>query len=154
MKTIKNISFIILISILMTSLANYLESVFLYKYLKENLIGLLLTLLAINTATMGLTASKIQDILIRFPGFDFSEPIKEMKLSLFEQIILIAISIVNLTIQGSLKISFENKENICNVILLSILIYSIKILWDTGNSVFIIIEELQKMEDREKHSDA
>ena len=153
MKIIKNISFFIVMSLVMTLLANFLESTFLYKYLKENIIGLLLTLLAINTATLGLIASKIQDIIVQFPNFNFSSTIKEMKLSLLEQIILISIGVVNLTVQSSGKIIFEGKESVCNVILVSILIYSINILWDTGNAVFVVIEELQKMRKNEEKED-
>lgn len=150
MRIIKNISFYIVMSIVITFVSNYLESKFLFTYLKENILGLLLTLLAINTATLGLIASKIQDIIIQFPSFNFSSTIKEMKLSLLEQIILISSSIITLIIQDSSKISFENKEIICNIILVSVLIYSISILWDTGKAVFVIIEQIQKFNSKDK----
>ena len=150
MKIIKNISFFIVISILIVLLANYLETDFLFKYLQNNIIGLLLTLLAIITATLGLIASKIQDILVKYPEFDFSPTIREMKMALLEQIILIAVSILCLIIQDSLKITFDLKEFICNTILVTVLIYTISILWDTGKSVFIIIDELQKLKNNTK----
>lgn len=143
MKIIKNISFFIVLSIIITFIANYLDSDFLFIYLKTSILGLLLTLLAINTATLGLIASKIQDIILQFPNFNFSKTIKEMKLSLLEQIILISLSIIVLIIQDSCKIIFENKENICNIILVAVLIYSINILWDTGKAVFVVIEQIQ-----------
>lgn len=122
-----------------------MESDFLFKYLQENIIGLLLTLLAINTATLGLIASKIQDIVVDYPKFDFSSTIKEMKTSLLEQIILICTSVITLLLLDSNKIDFAYKTEIGNVILTTVLIYSVTILWDTGKAVFVVIEELQNM---------
>lgn len=145
MKLVKNISFFIIIAIIITFLGATLESKFLFKFLQENIISLLLILLAINTTTLGLIASKIQDIVVKIPEMDFSDTIKEMKTSLLEQIILIIASVFCLLLMDSNKISFEYKNEIGNVILISIFIYAINILWDTGKSVFIIIEELQKM---------
>lgn len=145
MKTIKNISFFIVLATIVTLFSNFLESKFLFDYLKNNIIGLLLTLLAINTATLGLIASKIQDITVQFPKFDFSNTIYEMKTSLLEQIILISLSIITSIFLDSCKVCFDYKIEICNIILVAILIYSINILWDTGKAVFVIIEELQKM---------
>ena len=71
MKNIKNVSFYIVLSIIVTMITNYLESPFLFKYLQNSIISLQITLLAINTATLGLIASKIQDITIQFPKFDY-----------------------------------------------------------------------------------
>lgn len=129
----------------MTILGKILDSDFLFMYLKESIIGLLLTLLAINTATSGLIASKIQDIIVNQPKIDFSDTIKEMKRSLLEQIILISLSIITLLLMDSTKLTFLFKVEISNVILVSILAYSINILWDTGKAVFVIIEELHKL---------
>lgn len=145
MKTAKNISFFIVIALFIALVGEGLESRFLFKYLQENIIGLLLTLLAINTATLGLIASKIQDIVIKYPSMDFSSTIKEMKKSLLEQIVLIIISVVILLLVDSVKITYEFKDLMGNVILTTVLIYAVNILWDTGRGVFIIIEELQKL---------
>lgn len=150
MNTIKNISFYIVLGIIITLLGKFLESDFLFKYLKENIIGLLLTLLAINTATLGLIASKIQDIVVDYPKFDFSSTIKEMKTSLLEQIILICTSVITLLLLDSNKIDFVYKTDIGNIILTTVLIYSVIILWDTGKAVFVVIEELQNMNKNKK----
>lgn len=143
--TIKNISFIIVSSTIVVIICNYLKTDFLFKYLTNNLISLLLTLLAINTATLGLIASKMQDIVTDKPQFDFSNTIKEMKISLIEQIILISVTIVTLVLQDSKVVVVNHKDLVSNIILVGVLIYSIDILWDTGNSVFVVIEELQKI---------
>ncbi len=148
MKLAKNISFFIVIAILISLIGKGLESKFLFTYLQQNIIGLLLTLLAINTATLGLIASKIQDIVVKHPKMDFSITIKEMKKSLLEQIILIIVSIVCLLIMDSAKITYEFKDIIGNTILSAVLIYAVNILWDTGKGVFVIIEELQKMNNK------
>ncbi|WP_149304493.1 hypothetical protein [Pareuzebyella sediminis] len=150
MNTIKNLSFYIVLGIIITFLGKFLESDFLFRYLKENIIGLLLTLLAINTATLGLIASKIQDIVVDYPKFDFSSTIREMKASLLEQIILICSSVVTLLLLDSNKIDFLYKRDIGNVILTTVLIYSVTILWDTGKAVFVVIEELQNMNKNNK----
>lgn len=150
MKVIKNISFFLILGLIISFIAKFFESDFLFQYLKDNIIGLLITLLAINTATTGLIASKMQDLLVNYPTFDFSNTIKEMKLSLLEQIILIGISILSLILQSSQKITFIYKEFIFNIILVSVLIYAINVLWDTGKGVFVIIEEIQKMKNKDK----
>lgn len=142
MINLKNISFFFVIALAITAIGNFLNSTFLFTYLQSNIISLLITLLAINTATSGLIASKIQDFVIQNPEIDFRPTIKEMKTSLFEQIILIIISVFSLIIQNSKKIEFEFKDDICNVILITVFIYAIDILWDTGKAVFIIIEEI------------
>lgn len=148
MTLIKSISFYIIIGFLISWSSQWLESDFLFKYLKENIVGLLITLLAINTATLGLISSKIQDIVLKEPMLDFKTTIKEMKVSLLEQIFLIGSSIVCLLLMESPKIIFHCKDLVGNTILTTILIYSIAILWDTGKAVFIIIDELQDLHNK------
>ena len=145
----KNISLILVISSCVVFLCNYLQTQFLFLYLANNLISLLLTLLAINTATLGLIASKMQDILVDKPDFNFSRTINEMKISLLEQIILICVSILTLILQSSKIVVLSNKDLVSNIILVSVLIYSINILWDTGKGVFVVIEELQKLRNKD-----
>lgn len=145
MKIAKNISFFIVLSILIVLLSDYLETSFLFEYLRSNVIGLLLTLLAINTATLGLIASKIQDVAIKYPQINFSDTIKEMKISLLEQIILIVVSTLTLMLQDSDKVIFELKDYVFNTLLVAVLIYAINILWDTGKAVFVILEEIQHL---------
>ncbi|MBL7729800.1 MAG: hypothetical protein JNM88_01370 [Chitinophagaceae bacterium] len=144
MKLVKNICFYVVLASAITLLSIHFDSKFLFKYLVNNIIGLLLTLLAINTATLGLIASKIQDILLNHPILNFEKTLKEMKLSLLEQIILVGVSIVTLTILDSTRINFANKDVTCDILLVSVLIYAIDILWDTGKAVFVVIEHVQK----------
>lgn len=147
---LKNISFKLILAGVVVFICDSLESTILYNYLNDNLISLLLTLLAINTATSGLIASKIQDILLEIPEIDFKSTIKEMKLSLLEQIVLIFFSISTLVLDDSKILYFEHKDCVLNIVSVAVLIYSIEILWDTGKSVFIIIEEIQNLKDSKK----
>lgn len=150
MNLTKNISFYIILGFITNLLSNWIESDFLIEYLKQDIIGLLLTLLAINIATLGLIASKMQDMLEKYPNFNFANTIKEMKFSLVEQIVLIVVSIISLVIINSNVIVFEFKAIIFNSILTSVLYYSIYILWDTGNAVFVIINLIQNMNNEPK----
>jgi hypothetical protein len=47
--------------------------------------------------------------------------------------------------QGSPVIKFPHKDFTLDVLLVTIMVYSIAILWDTGKAVFVVIEEIQKM---------
>lgn len=150
MRLAKNISFYIIVAFILCLLSKYLKSEFLFKYLIENIIGLLLTLLAINTATLGLIASKIQDLLEKHPKMSFKNTTSEMKFSLTEQVILIIVSVISLILLDSKIIVFEHKELLLNTILVSVLIYSVSILWDTGKAVFVIIDLIEKMNKKEE----
>jgi len=153
-KYLKNISFFLVISLIVVLVSQAIDSKSVFVYLEENIIGLLLTLLAINIASSGLIAAKIQDILVEFPEFDFSESLKEMKISLFEQVVLLIVCIISLILSDSSLIDFEHKSTLSNTILFSILVYAINILWDTGQAVFIIIDQLQQLyKERRKNND-
>lgn len=139
------ISIYIVCGLVITVLSSWLDSTYLFDYLKNNILSMILTLLAINTATSGLIASKIQDIKVAYPSLNFSRTIKEMKISLLEQIIMICISIIVLVVCNSTQCTFEYKEVICGTILSGVFVGSIHILWDTGKAVFVIIEEIEKL---------
>jgi len=143
MERIKDISFYIVITTALTLLSYWSQSTFLFEYLRSNLIGLLITLLAINTATTGLIASKMQDMISNKSVIDFRAPIREMKISLTEQIILISMSIVILILFNSQLIKFTYKEVILNSCLVFVLVYSLAILLDTGRAVFVLIDGIQ-----------
>lgn len=149
MTILRNISFYLIISFLICLISKLLEACFLFTYLNENIISLLITLLAINTATTGLVASKMQEMLMKFPAIDFKSTIGQMKLSLFEQIVLIGVSVLSSILLSSSVLQFPNKELILNGVLLAVLIYALDILWDTGKSVFVAIESLQELKDKQ-----
>lgn len=149
MRFVQNISFHIVLASIISIISYVLKSDFLFTYLQENIIGLLLTLLAINTATLGLIASKIQDMLDKYPKINFSNTIREMKYSLSEQIVLIIISVISLTLLKSEILIFNFKDLVFNTLLVGVLTYSVSILWDTGKGVFVIIELIQNLKNKE-----
>lgn len=141
---VKNISIVFLISTITTYICYLINSDSLFDYLNNNLLTILLAFLAINTATLGHLAAKIQDIMVTYNYFDFSSTIYEMKKSLLEQIILILLSIFLLIFRNS-NLDFPLKFEIVNIFSLAIFLYSINILYDTGKGVFVIIDEIKKM---------
>ncbi len=72
---------------------------------------------------------------------DFSSTYRELKLSLKEQVVLIAISFLTLILDKStVLVEYVPHYAICvNVILTSVFIYAVDILWDIGKAVFTII---------------
>lgn len=144
MTTLKISVVCIVISFTIVTSCNWLESDFLIIYLREQLITILLTLLAINTATLGLLASKLQEAIAKYPLLDIKNPVQQMKNSLVEQFVLIIIGIVALIISDSAKLVFETKWYICDIVIVAVFIYSIDILRDTGISVFTLINEMEK----------
>ncbi len=141
---IKNISILFLISILTVYICYLIDSTSLFNYLNNNLLTILLAFLAINTATLGHLAAKIQDIMVIHNHLDFTATIFEMKKSLVEQIIMVVLSIIIIIFHES-NLYFPLKFEILNIFSLTIFFYSIYILWDTGKSVFVIIDEIKKI---------
>ena len=139
------------VSAILIGLEYFLKSDFLSNFIEEDLVGLLLTLLAINTATSTVISSKLEEISER-TGADFSDVVKEIKFSLLEQIIMIILSIILLISLSSevLLKSIEDIDLIFRIVLTTILIYSIEILRDTGVTIFNIIIELNRKNEQEE----
>lgn len=140
MNTLKNISFFIVISLILNAVSYYLESSFLLNFLNSNLIIILLTLLAINTATTGLLSIKMAELETKFNDLDFKNVYNEMKFSLKEQIVLIIISLLVLIVNDSKLFAFQFKSFIIGTFLTSIFVYALDILRDTGVSVFDLLK--------------
>ncbi len=135
-----------MMSVVLNVLSKYLESNFLLDFLCANLIIILLTLLAINTATTGLLSIKMAELTTKFKELNFDATYKEMKFSLKEQIFLICLSIIILIINGSKILLFEYKDLIVCTLLTTVFLYAIDILRDTGVSVFDLLELSNKFE--------
>lgn len=117
------------------------------EFLHDKIIELLITLLAINTATISIVVTKLYDIE-KQSGADFTKTIKEVKISLIEQIILIATASLILVLCDSKVIqrNFNYHGIFFNTIITSIFIYSIDILRDTGFAIF----EINKYDTKKK----
>jgi len=66
-----------------------IKSDFLCKFLDQNLILLLVAILAINTTTISVILSKMREIADKNPGVDFGRTIRAMKHSTLEHIYLV-----------------------------------------------------------------
>lgn len=137
MATFKNIVFFIFLSLVANIAAKYLQSDFIGKFLRENLVLIVITLLAINTATCGLLITNIKESAgDRLQHFQ--DTFDEIKFSLMEQIYLIVFSVIVLVLDSSivLKSIVPYHDLVFDTLLGAAFIYSIDILRDTGVSIF------------------
>jgi len=150
METAKNISLIILISIIVTWFSDWLESEFLSKFLRENLVLILIALLAINITTISVIMTKLKEIYDNFGG-DFQKTIKSLRTSIQEQVALLIFCVIMYVFYDSNIISnlFDFHAFLFDVLILTIFIYSLYILYDTANAIFVILD----FEDNENNKD-
>lgn len=113
------------------------------EFLSQNLITLLVALLAINSTTMGIVLTKIRDLIDKTGGGAecFNNTKKQMLLSIKEQITLIVIAAALLIAGGSVfAIGSEELRTAYSVALSAIFAYSMLNLYDNAKSVLIIID--------------
>ncbi|MBN6741954.1 hypothetical protein JKG47_15700 [Acidithiobacillus sp. MC6.1] len=82
---LKEISLYIVAGFMMAGIGDVFGSVFLEEYLKENLITLLIALLAINTTTSSVIMTKLKDISDATGG-NFKFTIEQLRSSTYEQV--------------------------------------------------------------------
>lgn len=123
-------------------LQTWLGSTYLNGFFKQNLITLLVALLAVNSATMGIVLTKIRDLVeIRGHGDTFTNTRCQMILAVREQIVLIMLAAVFLIIEDSAHIaSLQHIHLLLQSIISGIFAYAMMILYDTAKSVLIIID--------------
>ncbi len=137
----------IIIALFLGNVLNYveqsiLESSFLLDFIKDNLVMLLIALLAINSTTLALVMTKIKDLIDKTNRKDsFQKTKKEMLFSVKEHIALIGFVILLLIFNSSPIIKeYKQAITICNVLLVSSMIYSLQMLYDVSKSAFIILD--------------
>lgn len=114
---------------------------FLIKFLQNNLITLLVALIAINSATLSIVLTKIRELMDKNNNGDFSATKKQMVLSIQEQIVLIIFAIIFLILLDSTLIKDNQEYKIfIETLLIGTFIYSLRILYDTAKSVFVILD--------------
>lgn len=121
---------------------DWIGSLYFNEFLKANLINLLVALLAINTATMGIVLTKIRDMVDSHGhGEAFKETRRQMLLSIKEQIGLIALAVVFLTVaQSKYLVGTASVVMLFNSLIAGVFVYSMLVLYDTAKSVLIIID--------------
>lgn len=141
MKLLKQIIFYLALSIVINWVCITLESNVFATYLRDNILALLITLLAINTATISVIVAKLHEIS-RLTGVKFEKTISEVKQSLYEQIILIISSSIILIFYNSpiVKANFLFHEIFFNILITTVFIYALDILRDTGVAIFDILK--------------
>lgn len=138
----KSISFFLVLSALIVGACKLLESDYLVTYLKENLITILIALLAINTTTGSVVMTKLQEIALT-KGINFSSTIHELKVSVIEQVIYIIASLLILICMDSdsiIQLYHPVVATALEISLISVFLASLHNLYDTANSIFIILE--------------
>lgn len=145
MEKIKDIVFYLVIGSVAIALSEWLNSAFLSDYLEKNLITLLIALLAINTTTSGVIMTKLKEIMDK-KGGDFTATVVQLKASKIEQILMIVIAVVVLILQKSPKVVSLHQHVlfILNVLLVSVFVASMHSLFDTANSIFVILQHENK----------
>ena len=140
MKRIKQIIFFLAIAIVVNWVCHILESVEFIEFLKSKLIEFLITIMAINTATVSVVVAKLHEIQTA-EKISLEKTIREVKISLVEQIALIATTCILFILYKSpiLKDAFKYHEMVFNTLFLTIFIYALDILRDTGIAIFVII---------------
>lgn len=128
-----------------------LRSSFLPNFIDGNLITILLALMAINSTTNSVILTKLKDLTKDLPDEKkkvLNSSMKEMKISIVEQLVLIAIAIIGLILKKSdvLKLALPHRDFAIDLILVAVLFYSIHVLYDTANAVFVIIDSENKPE--------
>lgn len=137
---LKNISMYLILGIAVQAIAVWLKSDYLTDFLIENLITLLIALLAINTTTISVIMTKLREIYEK-NKVDFSRSINSMKKSIIAQVILIFAAIIVLVLLTSQIIlsSYPNASFILNVLMFGIFFNALHIQFDTANGVFVIL---------------
>lgn len=118
-----------------------IQSDFVYVFLKSNITNLQIALLAINVATLSIVLTKIRELSDRYENKNSFELTRgEMLLSIKEQIGLIVASLLIISLETSKTAYFHFSSNVFQALLLTSFIYSLLILYDTAQSVFIILD--------------
>jgi len=140
LERLKNISLFLVMATILVVFSKSIASLFLFEFIKNNLITILIALLAINTTTGSVVMTKLRDISDK-NGVDFSSTIGELRSSIVEQVVFIILGIILLILAGSPIILelYEYMSEILNILLVSVFIGSLYNLYDTANSIFVIL---------------
>jgi hypothetical protein len=127
-----------MLAVMLNGASYFLKSEFIGTFLAQNIVTVLITVLAINTATSGLVIAKLIDISEK-TKHDFKGAYYEIKVSLVFQIVLIVIAVITLMLKGSLYFRCDDMKDwqiVFNTILTMAFVASLDVLRDTGISVF------------------
>lgn len=127
---------------LLAQIQMFLGTSYLTTFLKQNLITLLVALIAINSATLSIVLTKIRELIDKSgQRGTFSNTKQQMILSINEQVMLIVIAMLLLIVQDSDFVKKYADINIfLNILIIGCFIYALRVLYDTAKSVFVILD--------------
>jgi hypothetical protein len=111
------------------------------KFLADNLVSLLIALLAINSASLGIVLSKIREIMDSSnAGASFERTKNAMLFSIKEQIVLIFGSLILLMINDSewLLKHLDWRATI-EIAVITCFTFAMLILYDSAKSIFVVL---------------
>lgn len=116
-----------------------LGTVFFTKFMEENLITIMIALMAINSSTLSIILSKISELSTIED--DFKKTKESMMRSIKEEFIMLFMTVFTLAFKSSPTLFPEcvEKEFVFGSLLLVLFIWMIHVLWDISKSVFSII---------------
>lgn len=116
-------------------------SSFLNDYLLNNLVTILVALFAVNSATLGVVLTRLSQILDENAAANFDSTKCEMRISLFEQIVLIFLSVFVVIINDSPLVNelSANAVVFLNTCLCGVFIYAVMVTFDIANSIFVML---------------
>lgn len=132
---------------------DWLASQYFIEFLRANLINILIALLAVNSATMGIVLTKIRELIEKHGHGDaFQKTRAQFLLSIKEQVALIGISIVLLTVSQSIHIrEIQNVDMFFGSAVTAVFVHAMTILYDTAKGVLIIIDYKAEPVATDKH---
>lgn len=142
LENMKSWLLIILLAFVLKGISYLLGSTFLDRFLEQNLLILVPTLLAINIATITILLTKLSDLRIRYPSVRFSASISAMRGSIYEQIWIIALSTLTLIIKANSNLPIlcsSTAQYILSTLLIAFSIAAIQIVLDTAKALFEIL---------------
>lgn len=114
---------------------------YIIEFLDDNLVSLLIALLAINSASLGIVLSKIRE-LIDSDGTsnNFTKTKNEMFFSIKEQIFLIFFSLVLLMINDSVWLTkYPTFIPLMEMGIITCFTYAMIVLFDAAKSIFVVL---------------
>lgn len=140
MKTVGYIATFIAIGFGLTILSKWLDSEFLSKFLSEQLVTVIITLLAINTATTSILLVKLNELALNYKSDAFASTSDALKQAMYSQIVLIALALIIAILKDSNnpELQFRHDDVLYDTLNTAIFIDTIYMLMDVGLLMFDI----------------
>jgi len=131
------------IAVVAVYVLHYIQSNFIFQFLSSNIITIQIGLLAINAATLGIILTKLKDIVDKgVPRAEFESVRVQMLLSIREQVALIIMAIIIISLAEAKALPFHVPQMVFQVVLLACFVYALLILYDTAKSVFVVLDDV------------